>query len=77
MSRARPYEAKELPIAIVQPGVQLLDTAWAQINALGGVFDQRDAYSAGYSTALNQCLSIIESLGGSDPLKRKHNRGAL
>mgnify|MGYP001012716841 CR=1 FL=1 len=48
-----------------------LDTAWKEINALGGYYDEGDEYGRGFNEAIGSALDIIESLGGMDPVKRK------
>jgi hypothetical protein len=49
-----------------------LDLAWEQINALGGV--PTNEIEEAQCHTINQCLDIIEKLGGSDPIGR---RGAV
>jgi len=48
------------------PNVTPLDLAWEQINALGGV--PSNAIEEAQCETINQCLAIIEALGGQDPL---------
>ena len=47
---------------------EALDQAWMRINAEGGI--PKDKFDQGYLAAINQCLDIIEDLGGVDPLAR-------
>ena len=47
-----------------------LDQAWHEINSLGGTFEEEDLAAKGYWEAIDACLTIIEKLGGMDPLQR-------
>lgn len=47
-----------------------LDLAWEEINALGG--PATDDYGRGANEAISAALDIIEKLGGSDPLIKRH-----
>ena len=48
----------------------LLDQAWGGINSLGRTFLEQDLVARGYCEAVSACLSVIEKLGGMDPLQR-------
>lgn len=52
-----------------------LDKAWNDINALGGRCGEYDDYGKGINYAVGQALSIIEDLGGMDPLQRARDNG--
>jgi hypothetical protein len=59
----------------VPQGAGALDKAWSALDKLNEIVksDLRwtdNEYKRGYGTALYQAISIIESLGGCDPLKR-------
>lgn len=49
-----------------------MDLAWERVNALGGT--PCCAHDNVYNLAINDCLRIIESLGGSDPAARRKAR---
>lgn len=49
-----------------------LDRAWEEINSLRALDPTIGLFEHGHTAAVNKCLAIIESLGGKDPLRRKH-----
>jgi hypothetical protein len=67
----------EEAVSIVKPHVDKiraegnLDLAWERINALGGHAGEYDDFGKGINYAVEQALSIIEELGGSDPLPKR------
>lgn len=63
-----PEEAGVLS-ATAEPQVTNLDLCWEQINALGGV--QTGAIEEAQCEIINQCLAIIASFGGEDPLPKR------
>lgn len=54
--------------------ITALDLAWEKINALGGKASEYDDFGRGINHAVDQALSIIEDLGGSDPLPKRAAR---
>ena len=50
--------------------MNLLDAAWAAVNALGGTPRKGDLFDEGYVEAIDKALAEIERLGGMDPLDR-------
>lgn len=70
--RAHTYRAADAMLGEeMGPLPDALDTAWAQINALGGTAEPGDEAGAAVNRNVDQALALIEALGGRDPLKRR------
>jgi hypothetical protein len=52
--------------------ISALDLAWEEINALGGVAEKGNEREQGFVAAIGKGLAVIEKLGGSDPLPKRH-----
>ena len=52
-----------------------LDKAWNGINSIGGTCGEYDNFGKGINYAVEQALTIIEDLGGIDPLQRARDNG--